>query len=476
MEGRLGLRARKLMPLAFILVVAGAFSMAVSPVQAGGSPAVSGHSSPSHSAALNTRCLHPSSGRWLHTHGVWIENDLGCKVRLAGVTWDGMQTTNYVPGGLDYRPYMKILRTIQQLGFNTIRLPLSDQLVRDSSQITISNYVADNPSLMGLHPLQVLDRIVAGAHKLGLMVILDNHFSSARPTSTIPNPTIHPDHNTWTSPGYTERDWIRDWVTLAKRYAKVPTVIGFDLRNEPHTNYGHHPYNLNDYLTRGATWGPYPNAAHPDPRWQPASDWAAAATKAGDAILAVNPHLLMFVEGVQIYPDPTQPRGVEVYTWGGILRGVRVEPIRFRVNHQILRHQLVYSPHEWGPQRDNLMGEFSYKTTYDTMKTLFVENWAFLLHMKKHRLRTPIWLGEFNTCASSVICVSDKRAGSQGQWFQIMLKFLRRNKEVGWSYYPINGTNAIDHPESSGILKKRWKKPRLPATVSLLQSIEKQPG
>ena len=506
------LRNRRSLGGACVLALVLATSIACSvtangaPVERNGARAAAGGSHPRAGGSVNSphpasqgggTCPASSPPGPLSTSGTWIVDNQGNHIRLAGVTWDAMQTVDFVPSGLEYQSYQKILCTIKTMGFNTVRIPLSDQLVRDNSSITIANDVnfTINPSLSGgLHPLDVLDRIVAAAQRIGLMIILDNHFSAARQCPAAHNcpgnvdsaATVPPstDEYPWLDSGYTESQWIDDWSTLALRYGpggecgQVPcgpqaTVIGFDLRNEPHTNYGHHPWSLNDYLTRGATWGPYPNAQSPDPRWNPNSDWAAAATAAGDKILTENPHLLMFVEGVQLYPDKTQRRGVEVYTDGGILRGAQTDPIRFTVNGQLLPHQLVYSTHEWGPIKDNLLGEFSYRTTFKTMRAIFWQNWAFILH-ESADMQAPIWLGEFNSCNTSSACLSSKKHGSQGQWFQIMLQFLRIHKQIGWSYYPVNGTNWLNQPESNGVLKRGWAAVKMPALITALQTVQKR--
>src|SRR5262249_62287826 len=81
---------------------------------------------------------------------------------------------------------------------------------------------------------------------------------------------------------------------LAERYAGNPTVIGADLHNEPYNG----------------TWG-----------GGGANDWAAAAERAGNAIGAVNPNWLIFVEGIGTYQGQS-------YWWGGNLLGVKDRPIR----------------------------------------------------------------------------------------------------------------------------------------------------
>ena len=73
---------------------------------------------------------------------------------------------------------------------------------------------------------------------------------------------------------------------MAARYRDNPTVMALDIRNEP---------------KRTATWA----------SGNPATDWNEAAVRGANAILAVNPDVLIFVEGVQV-------RGIR-----GVVKGVR---------------------------------------------------------------------------------------------------------------------------------------------------------
>jgi endoglucanase len=375
---------------------------------------------------------------------------------LVSVHWYGLETTNYVPAGLNFQSYKTILTEIKQLGFNSIRLSISEQMIRYNSKLHVNKrYIKKDPELKGLHPLQVLDRIVAEAHKLGLYLILDNHSSVAS------SPRSSHIEALWNR--YTERGWIHDWETVAKRYKDNPTVIGFDLRNEPHTS-GPGPWSLKTYLQQGATWGPYPSKL-----WKSGTDWPRAATLAGNGILAINPHALIFVEGVQLYPQKSAKRGVETYWWGSILKGVKTEQVVLNVPHQ-----LVYSPHEWGPGRTRL-SQFNSKTSFASLSKVFNANWGFILKSKNPRIQAPIWLGEFNTYNDAKKYVVSSRRGSQGQWFQILVKYLKQNPEIGWSYFPINGTNAVDEPSTNSILNRHWNGVKLPLLMKTLKPIMSRP-
>ena len=68
------------------------------------------------------------------------------------------------------RGYQSMMDQMKQLGFNTIRLPFSDQLFDAGSTPTGINYSL-NPDLQGLNGLGIMDKIVAYAGKIGLRII-----------------------------------------------------------------------------------------------------------------------------------------------------------------------------------------------------------------------------------------------------------------------------------------------------------------
>lgn len=481
--------------------LAGLYQLLGSPTSMGTAPktATADSTAERHAAARmdNSTCKPPYG--WLRTEGSWIVEaaNPSCKVRLVGVTWYGMQSTTFTFAGLDIRPYTAILQEIADLGFNSIRIPITDEDVKYNSKIKIAPkwMKAQNPKILHhyMHPLQLLDKVVAAATQLHLMIILDNHFSKNRPASNVANDVgvrrnavRKNTETTWAADGYSEKDWISDWLAITKRYKKNPDVIGYDLRNEPHTDHYHNHWTLRDYVLYGATWGPCTIqlcGAKYAKLWKPSSNWVAAAEKCGNAILKVNPHLLMFVEGTQLYPDLKNKLGAENYWWGSILKGVAVDPVKFNVPNQ-----LVYSPHEWGPWKCcGVQGEFNSKTSYASYTKVLYNNWAYILTDPK--VQAPIWIGEWNTCNSAQPhtrytdpiksangCVYGKKPGSEGQWFQLFLKYLKAHPEINWCYYPINGTNVLNETASNSILNNKWTKPRLPSLMKALRTIEVQPA
>ncbi len=386
-------------------------------------------------APQSTPIAGPTASGFWHTTGTRIVDADGRMVRIAGVTWYGMESTYWVPAGLDYQHYTVIMDLVKRLGYNTIRFPYSDQLVEENP--IVRRGVRANPQFKGKHALDVMDAIVAYAQQIGLKIILDDHRSLA----ATPKRVNVLNEALWYTKAYPQTAWLSDLRTLAERYRGNDAVIGFDLRNEPHTA-GPGPWNLHAYLTRGATWGPYRGV---DNR---ATDWRLAAERAGNAILGVNPHVLIFVEGVQLYPDKSRHGGVETYWWGSILRPVAAYPVILKIPHQ-----LVYSAHDWGPHKHRM--SWFHAMTYRKLHAVWRRNWSFLVENPNLRYAAPVWLGEFGTCSKRASCVTDAKS-PQARWFYYLRLYLKRHPEVGWSFWALNGTNSNDHTADNGLLNASW--------------------
>jgi hypothetical protein len=186
---------------------------------------------------------------------------------------------------------------MKTLGFNSIRLTFSNQMLLPSS-VTNGIDLALNPDMNGLSPLSCMDLIVAYCGQIGLRVMLNRY------VAIIDN---FDNEELWYIPNnalYNEAAMISDWVALARRYSNT-AVFGMDLWSEP----------------RGlSTWGA-----------GLATDWNQAAARIGNAILEANPDLLIIVEGVSGY-----------YWRGGHLEGVEYNPVVLNVPNKV-----VYSIHEY---------------------------------------------------------------------------------------------------------------------------------
>src|SRR5689334_17525573 len=247
---------------------------------------------------------------YLHTSGNKIVDSTGATVRLTGINWFGMETDNKTFHGLwASNPWRGQLDTMASLGYNTLRIPFSDDALKAGATATgINDYV--NPDLVGLSPLQILDKVIGYAGTKGMRVILDRH----RPTAAGQTPL-------WYTSAVSEASIIADWQMLAQRYAGNTTVIGADLFNEPHAD-------GTDPSATGACWGCGVQSR----------DWRLAAERIGNAILQTNSNWLIFVEGVSCIsggnanawdnvPDPWQ----NCDWWGGNLSQAIATPVRLNV-------------------------------------------------------------------------------------------------------------------------------------------------
>jgi endoglucanase len=338
------------------------------------------------------------TGYW-HTSGNQVLDANGHVVRIAGINWYGFETTDEVVHGLWAQDYHYILNAIQSNGYNVIRMPMSNQVVETPiipTDISYSNGSGPiNTDLEGLNSLQILDKIVTYAGQIGLHIILDNHRSEAGNGAE--------GNGLWYTSQYPESAWINDWETLATRYLNNSTVIGFDLRNEPH-----------NAQSGGSCWG----------CGTMSYDWRLAAERGGNAVQAINPSLLIFVEGTDCYNNNCD-------WWGGNLTGAQSYPVVLNV-----ANQLVYSAHDYGP---NLYQQswFNNNTTYQSLVQVWTGFWAYL----SLNDIAPVWVGEFGTTNNSSDIESNV-PGSQGQWFQSIVTFMQSNPQLDWTYWALNGEDS----------------------------------
>ncbi|MFM9607968.1 cellulase family glycosylhydrolase [Streptomyces niveiscabiei] len=338
----------------------------------------------------------PGAGYW-HTSGRQILDSAGQPVRVAGINWFGFETGNYVVHGLWSRDYKSMIDQMKSLGYNTIRIPYSDDIFKSS---TVPNSIdfssGKNADLQGLNSLGVLDKIVSYAGQDGLRVILDRHRPDSGGQSAL-----------WYTAAVPESTWIANLKSLASRYAGNPAVVGIDLHNEPHDP---------------ACWG----------CGDTATDWRLAAQRAGNAVLSVNPDLLIFVEGIQTV------NGVSGW-WGGNLMGVAQYPVQLSVPNR-----LVYSAHDYATSVAQ-QSWFNDPTFPNNMPGIWDKYWGYIF---KQNI-APVWVGEFGTTL---------QASVDQKWLAALVSYLRSTSANGadsfhwtfWSWNPNSG-------DTGGILKDDWQ-------------------
>lgn len=326
----------------------------------------------------------------LRTSGSKILNASNQEIKLSGLNWFGFETSNQAPHGLWTRNWKSVLNQIKSQGYNVIRLPFSNAMLKPGAKPSGINYTI-NSDLEGLTSLQLMDKIVEGAEARGLKIILDNHRSTSGggPESG----------GLWYTSDYPESRWISDWKRLALRYKNSAAVIGVDLRNEPY----------------GACWG----------CGDPSKDWRRAAEKAGNAVLSVNPNLLIIVEGVAEYNGH--------YTWwGGNLMGAKDHPVRLDVPDR-----LVYSTHEY-PETIYPQPWFRDPNYPRNLPSIWDQYWGYLV---KENI-APVLVGEFGTRYESE---------KDQQWLQTFQSYIERNK-LSWTFWSLNPNSG----DTGGLLLDNW--------------------
>jgi endoglucanase len=342
--------------------------------------------------------VHAAGAGYWHTRGNQILDANNQPVRITGINWFGFETSSYAVHGLGNRNYKDILNQVSSLGYNVIRLPFSNQLFDPDSKPNSIDF-SKNPDLQGLTGLQIMDKIISYGTSVGLRFILDQHRPDSGAQSAL-----------WYTSQYPESRWISDWVMLARHYANNSLVIGADLHNEPHSP---------------ACWG----------CGNSANDWQSAAVRGGNAILAINPNWLIFVEGVDCYDRKSGAASGDCYWWGGNLEGVASKPVVLNVPNRI-----VYSAHDYTTDVTQ-QSWFNAPDFPANLPRVWDTHWGYIY--KKNI--APVWVGEFGTTLAQ---------SKDSAWLSAMTQYLGKGATgISWTFWALNPNSG----DTGGILKDDWK-------------------
>lgn len=331
------------------------------------------------------------------------------EVVLRSANWFGAEGTNYTPHGTWLRPWRGIIDQIKGLGFNCIRLPFSGDMV-GATPPTFAIDFDENPEFVGLTSLEIFDLILDYCLEQNIYVVLDHHRRQAGDGAD----------GSPIGSGYTKAQWIATWTTMANRYKDHMAVVGADIHNEPHD----------------LTW----NA------------WADLAEECGNAIQAIAPEWIIFVEGVGAYDD-------EHYWWGGALGGVRDRPVVLNV-----QNKLAYSPHEYGQSvggqawlaYDNQTPPANWP---NNLYAVWDNHWSFIFYENI----APIWIGEmggqFGLDGNGNLTIPHRIP--ETAWMETLITHLNGKrtaatspigKRMSFAYWSYNPNSA----DTGGLLQNDW--------------------
>lgn len=345
-----------------------------------------------------------SSGEYelpLRTKGRNVVDQRGRRFKLASVNWYGASDEFNIPGGLEAKHRSEIAQAIRAMGFNSVRMPYSDEMVITNPRM-LQHLLTANPDLVGKRALDILVAVVEALTDAGIAVIINNHIT----TSTWccgADPCDAGWANDHLGPlcriRQTEDDWISHWETVMALFVDNPLVIGADLRNE----------------VRGV-WGTM--------TW---NRWATAAERAGNALLKMNPDWLIVVGGTES---------------GNDLTGVAERPVQLDLDHRVVYSAHVYSWSGWG----SLEGRYA-KRSYPSFARAMRRNWGYLVEDNL----APVWVGEFGAPNAPGM-------GDANYW-QNLLRYLQAiDADFGyWALNPRKGKN--NERETYSLVEDDWVTP-----------------
>lgn len=403
---------------------------------------------------------------WLHAVGSRLYDKDGNEVWLTGANWFGFNCTENCAHGLYSADVDKFLSNVADKGINVIRFPISSELLlswmngtpnpvssvqagleppvdtvaEDGTVTKAGTYVdinrdfvlEDGKTLKTSE--EIFDVIIQKCKKYGIKAFVDVHSPASHNSGH--------NYNLWYyEPSAEQADgmavaadgteitydiWKETITWLAEKYANDDTILGYDLKNEPHGKRGY-----------DGTTCPSGIARWDDTELE--NNWAYAATDCANSILSVNPNALIFVEGVEQYPKTEKgytydtadiwQASAEVSPWygawwGGNLRGVRDYPI----TPDSGTSQIVYSPHDYGP---SVYAQTWFEKDFTTQTLLddyWYDTWAYINAEEIAPLLIGEWGGHMD---------GDKNQ----KWMELLRDYMIENhiNHTFWGLNPNSG-------------------------------------
>ncbi len=399
----------------------------------------------------NTALAADTSGDdWLHVNDkAQIVDMNGNEVWLTGVNWFGYNVGSQIFDGAWSANVHDCLDLIADHGFNLLRVPMSTEILlqwkagKPDPIIKLNEYKNPELTVEGveggtpMYSFDIWNQVVKWCKEDGIKIMMDIHCATTNSAG----------HNfpLWYDSNFSEKDWLDALSWFADYYKDDDTVIAIDLKNEPHGKKDEGSF---------AKWDGSSDA----------NNWRYAAEKGAKACLDKNPNLLIMVEGIEVYPkiekgyDWNSPStdyahyGESEYQpyygawWGANFRGVREFPVNLG-EHQ---SQLVYSPHDYGPEVYNQ--EWFYLK--DTSKTFTRETllddywrdtWAFLVEENI----APILMGEWGGWVDE----EHDKTGENVHWMQELRDYMI-DKRIHHTFWCFNENSS----DTGGLVYDNFQK------------------
>jgi hypothetical protein len=160
---------------------------------------------------------------WRSENGMITKN--GTPYAVQGINYNGIESGCGAPLGLFDKPLSFFLDTAANNGFNSIRLPVPYEVMKDLDNTHVQDCVSAEPSLYpGMSSADMLQVVLDEAHLRNLSVLIDLHTIGGVITE-------YP----WTDQ-VLEDDVVRAWMAFLKRFGEHPALMGVEIKNEPHNS------------------------------------------------------------------------------------------------------------------------------------------------------------------------------------------------------------------------------------------------
>lgn len=359
----------------------------------------------------------------LSTRGSAIVDREQQRFKLKSVNWYGPSVEAQVVAGLDHQPIEHIVRLIKDFGFNSVRLPFSNQMLHDRQAVK-AELIRANPQFLGKTPLEVFDATVSALTDAGLAVVLNNHTTYSEWCCNFDTNGLWYHSGSSGKADQTVEAWEQDWLMLVDRYRDNKAVVAADLRNEVRTS------RIGDsFLPNFPNWG-YANK----------NDWHKAAQELGQKILDRNPDILIVVEGINWEGTIAQlGSGSRPH-----LKPVRDLPVRLPG-----ANKLVYAAHNYGyvgPQHNGepkvSRGPRYSDMSEEVLRQTLDSEWGYVTQPGQY-YTAPVWVSEFGAAREGV-------ADSDKAWFRHLITYMI-DRDSDFAYWPLNH-------EAYGLVNADWSR------------------
>ena len=387
---------------------------------------------------------------WLHVNDkAQIVDMNGNEVWMTGVNWFGYNVGSQIFDGAWSVNVHHCLDLIADHGFNLLRVPMSTEILlqwkagKPDPIIKLNEY--ENPELTiegveggkPMYSFDIWNQVVKWCREDGIKIMMDVHCATT-------NAAGH-NYALWYDSNYSEKDWLDALSWFSDYYKDDDTIIAIDLKNEPHGK-------KDDGIFA---------------KWDGSSDsnnWRYAAEKGAKACLDKNPNLLIMVEGIEVYPkfdkgfdwnSPSTDYGhyddpeYQPYYgawWGANFRGVRDYP----VNLGQYQSQLVYSPHDYGPEVYNqtwfyLKDSSKTFTRQTLLDDYWYDTWAYLVEENI----SPLLMGEWGGWVDA----EHDKTGENVHWMQELRDYMI-DKHIHHTFWCFNENSS----DTGGLVYDNFQK------------------